>query len=52
MMSYYHLYKVYFKCTEFLQGFLLNSLLKERFLIGWKFLGGPGWSRHTVTKLF
>ena len=27
----------------------LNSLLKERSLIGWKFLGDPGWSRlHTV----
>ena len=26
-----------------------NSLLKERSLIGWKFLGDPGWSRlHTV----
>ena len=28
-----------------------DSLLKERFLIGWKSLGGPqgpGWSRHTV----
>ena len=23
----------------------LNSLLKERSLIGWKFLGDPGWSR-------
>ena len=28
-----------------------SSLLKERFLIGWKFLGGPSWSRHTVIWL-
>ena len=26
----------------------LSSLFKERFLIGWKSLGGPCWSRHTV----
>ena len=25
-----------------------NSLFKERFLISWKSLGGPGWSRYTV----
>ena len=25
-----------------------NSLFKEQFLIGWKSLGGPGWSRYTV----
>ena len=26
-----------------------NSLLKECSPIGWKFLGGPGWSRHIVS---
>ena len=28
-----------------------SSLLKEWFLIGWKFLGGLGWSRHSVIRL-
>lgn len=28
-----------------------NSLLKERFLNGWKSLGGPSWSRHPVIPI-
>ena len=28
-----------------------KSLLMERFLIGWKSLGGPSWSRHTIIPI-
>ena len=32
--------------------FPLRSARSARFLVGWKSVGGPGWSRHTVRSSF